>query len=218
MRIRVRLFAAYRERVGRSELEMDMPEGATAGDALRRLAQEYPALQGLLEATAIAVNREYVGLGRDLKEGDEVALLPPVSGGGPFEVTTRQVTADELIPYVVDETVGAVVTFVGVVRGFSRGKKVSYLEYEAYPEMAEAKLAEIGEEIRQRWQIDKVAIVHRVGRLEVGETAVVIAVGSPHRREAFAACQYAIDRIKQIVPIWKKEVWEDGEVWIGREE
>lgn len=134
-----------------------------------------------------------------------------------FEITDRQIVAGELAEVVRSDADGAVVTFAGVVRGVSKGKKVLYLEYEAYKSMAEKKMAEIGKEIRERWEIERVAMRHRVGHLEVGETAVAIAVASPHRKEAFEACQYAIDRIKLVVPIWKKEVWEDGEVWIGRE-
>jgi molybdopterin synthase catalytic subunit len=129
-------------------------------------------------------------------------------------------TSDRLDPAAVaglveDPGCGAVVTFVGNVRRDNEGRDVDYLEYEAYPGMAEAKMAEIGEEIRQRWGLSQVAMVHRLGRCEVGEASIVIAVASPHRREAFEACHHAIDRVKEIVPIWKREVWKDGAVWIG---
>lgn len=134
-----------------------------------------------------------------------------------FEITADPLRHDPLIEAVSAPGVGGVVTFAGNVRLYSRGKRVSYLEYEAYPEMAIRYLRQIGDEIRERWGIDRVAIVHRVGHLEIGETSVIIAIGSPHRKEAFEACHYAIDRLKEIVPIWKKEVWEDGEVWIGLE-
>ncbi|TAK27930.1 MAG: molybdenum cofactor biosynthesis protein MoaE [Chloroflexota bacterium] len=134
-----------------------------------------------------------------------------------FEITERPIAVDQMIKAVEHEGNGAVVTFLGVVRAHSKGKAVRYLEYEAYAEMAVPKLSEIGQEIHQRWGLERVAIVHRVGHLEIGETAVAIAVGSPHRSEAFEACHYAIDRIKSFVPVWKKEVWEDGEVWVGRE-
>ncbi|MBI2865517.1 MAG: molybdenum cofactor biosynthesis protein MoaE [Chloroflexi bacterium] len=134
-----------------------------------------------------------------------------------FEITDKPIAAADLEDLVITNADGAVVTFAGVVRGHSKGKKVLYLEYEAYKEMAEKKMAEIGEEIKARWPIDRIAIRHRVGYLEIGETAVAIAVSAPHRQEAFEACQYAIDRLKRFVPVWKKEVWEDGEVWVGRE-
>ena len=131
-----------------------------------------------------------------------------------FEITTDEISADEVVARLVDPAIGAVVTFVGVVRGTTDGREVRYLEYEAYPEMAEAALHQIGDEIRERWpSIRQVAIVHRVGRLEVGEAAVVIALSAAHRPEVFDALRYAIDRLKEIVPIWKKEVWADGEEW-----
>ncbi|MCL5959798.1 MAG: molybdenum cofactor biosynthesis protein MoaE [Chloroflexi bacterium] len=131
-----------------------------------------------------------------------------------FEITDKPIVAEPLIEYVRSDTDGAVVTFLGVVRNVSRGKNIEYLEYDAYKEMAEAKLREIGEEVKAKWGLERLAIVHRIGRMEIGETSVVIAVASPHRKEAFDACEYAIDRLKEIVPIWKKEVAEDGESWI----
>ena len=134
-----------------------------------------------------------------------------------FEVIDKPISAKEVRDAVWDETAGAIVIFEGIVRRYSRGKRVSYLDYESYKAMAEKKLAEVAAEIHAKWGIEKVAVRHRVGHLEIGDVAVAIAVASPHRREAFAACEYAIDRIKRIVPIWKKEVWEDGEEWIGWE-
>lgn len=131
-----------------------------------------------------------------------------------FEITDKPIVAEPLIEYVRSDTDGAVVTFLGVVRNVSRGKNIEYLEYDAYKEMAEAKLREIGEEVKAKWGLERLAIVHRIGRMEIGETSVVIAVASPHRKEAFDACEYAIDRLKEIVPIWKKEVAEDGESWV----
>lgn len=132
-----------------------------------------------------------------------------------LEITDQPIDPERVIDSVKRDIHGAVVSFVGVVRGYSQGRRVLHLEYEAYPEMAEGILRQIADEIRARWQLEDVAICHRVGRLSVGEAALVIAVGAPHRREAFQACQYAIDRLKQIVPIWKKEVWEEGEGWVG---
>ena len=135
-----------------------------------------------------------------------------------FEITTGEISTDEVVARLNDPAIGAVVTFVGVVRGETDGREVRCLEYEAYPEMAEETLRQIGEEIRARWpSIRRVTIVHRVGRLEIGETAVVIALSAAHRPEMFDALHYAIDRLKEIVPIWKKEVWADGEEWVSEE-
>lgn len=218
MRITVKLFALLREGVGQREMEMEVSEGTTAAQVLQGLVAQHPRLAGSAEACLFAVNQEFVEGETVLKAGDEMALIPPVSGGAAYEITEEEISAAEVARLVEDEANGAVVTFIGVVRRFSRGKRVRFLEYEAYKEMAEKKMAEIGEEIRVRWGLDRVAICHRVGHLEVGTTSVVIVVGAPHRKEAFEACRYAIDRLKRVVPIWKKEVWEDGEIWIGQEE
>ena len=134
-----------------------------------------------------------------------------------FEVTDEALSPQALIDKVAHETLGAIVVFLGVARRFSRGKVIKHLEYEVFREMAAKKIAEIGREIREKWQLDRVAIAHRVGHLEIGEASIVIAVGAPHRRQAFEACEYAINRVKQTVPIWKKEVTEDGEFWIEGE-
>lgn len=134
-----------------------------------------------------------------------------------FKVTEAPLDPQPIVQGVLKESHGAVVTFLGVVRGWSGGRRVLYMEYEAYKEMAEKKLVEIGQEIRQRWQVEDVALYHRVGRLEVGVTSLVVVVAAPHRGEAFAACHYAVDRLKEIVPIWKKEVFEDGGVWVEGE-
>jgi len=131
-----------------------------------------------------------------------------------FEITTDPIDPDALYRQVLRDYNGAVVTFAGVVRDHTGDKRTEYLVYEAYTEMAQKKMAEIGAEVKERWDIENIAILHRVGRLEIGETSVLIAVGSPHRRQAFEACRYAIDRLKERVPIWKKEVGEDGESWI----
>ncbi|MDP2953473.1 MAG: molybdenum cofactor biosynthesis protein MoaE [Chloroflexota bacterium] len=132
-----------------------------------------------------------------------------------YRITREPLQPQALAEKIRNETHGAVVTFEGIVRGLSEGRKVLYLEYDAYPGMAESKLREVGDEIRSRWGVEEVAIHHRVGRVEVGETSLVVVVAAPHRKEAFAACQYAVDRIKEIVPIWKKEVWEGGEEWVA---
>lgn len=132
-----------------------------------------------------------------------------------FEVTEKPLSVTEAVSAVSKRTCGALATFTGVVREFSRGKQVSYLEYEAYPEMAIAKMRQIEQEIRDKWEIEQILIHHRIGHLEIGEASVVIAVSAPHRRQALEACAYAIERLKQIVPVWKKEVSPDGSFWIG---
>ncbi len=216
MRIRVKLFASVRDIVGQSELVLEVPDGTKACALPDRLAGEYPRLRALASFLKVAVNHEYADGERALVEGDEVALLPPVSGGvDAFEITEAPLSLDALATATGQETSGAIASFLGIVRGFARGRKVDHLEYDAYPEMAVAKMRQIGDEIRARWPVDRIAIVHRVGRLGVGEASVAIAVASPHRHEALEACAYAIERLKQIVPIWKKEVWSDGAEWIG---
>lgn len=216
MRIRVRLFASVKDIVGRREVVLDLPEGTTASELLHRFAADHPRLQALLPSLLLAINREYVEATRVLREGDEVAFIPPVSGGSDlYEITPDPLSLDALVVSVMQNTSGAVATFLGVVREFARGRRVSYLEYDAYPEMATATLRQIGEEIRHRWPVGRIAMVHRIGRLSIGEASVAIAIASPHRREALEACAFSIERVKEIVPIWKKEVWTDGAEWIG---
>jgi MoaE-MoaD fusion protein len=206
--VKVRLFAGLRERAGYSEREL-------AGVA--RVADVWPALglgdepDGLL----YAVNREYADAGRELADGDEVALIPPVSGGS-FRVTEEPLSLEAVIDEVTDESAGAVATFLGTVRRESRGRTVLYLEYEAYAEMAESVMAQIAADLEQRYDLWAVAIHHRIGRVEIGEPSVAIAVSAPHRQDALAACKEAIDTLKQTVPLWKKEVYEGGEEWLGR--
>ena len=204
----MRLFAGLRERAGYSEREL-------AGVA--RVADVWPALglgdepDGLL----YAVNREYADAGRELADGDEVALIPPVSGGS-FRVTEEPLSLDAVVGEVADGSAGAVASFLGTVRRESRGRTVLYLEYEAYAEMAEGVMAQIAADLEQRYDLWAVAIHHRVGRVEIGEASVAIAVSAPHREGALAACKEAIDTLKQTVPLWKKEVYEGGEEWLGR--
>jgi len=218
MRVTVRYFAIVRELLGRAVEERELPAGTTAGSLLDELARDHPALERLRRSTMLMVNYQYVSSDHVLAEGDEVALIPPVSGGtGPLAITTDPLDPEAIIQAVAWPGAGAIVTFAGTVREIARGKRVCHLEYEAYPPAAERSFQQIAHEIRERWGIDQVAIVHRVGRVEIGQASVVIAVASPHRAEAFEACRYAIDRVKQIAPIWKKEVYEDGEVWIGSE-
>ena len=207
MTVRVRLFAGLRERAGWSEREL---EAATVADV-------WPALElgdepdGLL----YAVNREYAERERELRDGDEVALIPPVSGGA-FLVTEEPLSLDAAVAEVADERAGAVATFTGTVRRQSRGREVTRLEYEAYAEMAEEVMTRLAADLRDRYELCAVAIHHRVGTLAIGDASVVIAVSAPHRQDALAACKDAIDRLKETVPLWKKEVYEGGEEWIGR--
>jgi len=206
--IKVRLFAGLRERAGYSERELE---------GVAQVADVWPALglgdepEGLL----YAVNREYADAGRMLADGDEVALIPPVSGGG-FRVTEQPLSLEAVVGEVTDESAGAVATFLGTVRRESRGRTVLYLEYEAYAEMAEDVMAQLAADLERRYELWAVAIHHRVGRVEIGEASVAIAVSAPHRQDALAACKDAIDTLKETVPLWKKEVYEGGEEWLGR--
>ena len=208
MRVKVRLFAGLRERAGVAERELE--DVARVGDVWRALGLgEEP--EGLL----YAVNRRYAEREQELADGDEVALIPPVSGGA-FRVTEQPLSLEAVVGEVADESAGAVASFVGTVRRESRGRTVLHLEYEAYIEMAEGVMAQLAWSLGQRYDIWAVAIHHRVGRVDVGEASVVIAVSAPHRQDALAACKDAIDLLKETVPLWKKEVYEGGEEWLGR--
>ncbi|HME90668.1 MAG TPA: molybdenum cofactor biosynthesis protein MoaE [Myxococcaceae bacterium] len=216
MRIQVLYFAAARERAGTSREELEVPEGASVQTAIELIALRHPGLRELLPHLRIAVNLEFGREQDPLPAGAELALIPPVAGGaGLFHVVDRPLDLAEVIAAVSGDEHGGLATFSGSVRGETRGRRVVRLEYEAYGPMAEKVLERIGEEIVQRWPGSRVAIVHRTGTLKPGELAVVIAAAAPHRREAFRACEYAIDRIKADAPIWKKECYEDGEVWVG---
>ncbi len=215
MKVKVRLFASYRERAGRSEVEIDVPRGATVGRLAVEVARRFPDVTRSPEALVIAVNQEYRDHLHGLDDGDEVALIPPVSGGSSLiELSNEPLDPDSVTASVRKPTNGAVVTFLGATRSRTGDRNVRYLEYEAYEPMAERKLAEIADEIRSRWDVQDVAIAHRLGRLEIEDISLVVAVASPHRKDAFEACQYSVDRIKEVVPIWKKEHFEGGEVWI----
>jgi molybdopterin synthase catalytic subunit/molybdopterin converting factor small subunit len=208
VQVTVRLFAALRERAGWSERQLDGVE--RVGDVWPALALgEEPA--GLL----YAVNREYAQPDRALTNGDEVALIPPVSGGA-FRVTADPLSLDAAVAEVGAERAGAIATFSGTVRKSSRGREVTHLEYEAFTEMAEDVMAGLATVLKQRYDLHEIAIHHRIGRVEIGEPSVVIAVSAPHRHDALAACRDAIDELKETVPLWKKEVYEGGEQWIGR--
>jgi molybdopterin synthase catalytic subunit/molybdopterin converting factor small subunit len=207
MSVKVRLFAGLREHAGWSQREV---EAATVADV-------WPALGLGAEPDGLlyAVNQEYAPRDRPLADGDEVALIPPVSGGA-FLLSEEPLSLDRCVDEVRDDEAGAIATFTGTTRRTSRGHSVTELEYEAYEGMAEATMAGIAEEVRTRYNVCNVAIHHRIGRVGVGETSVVIAVSAPHRADALAACREAIDSLKERVPLWKKEVYEGGEEWIGR--
>ena len=215
MRISVRLFAGHRERAGRSEVELEVPEGATVGRLASDVNRRFPGLTEDPDSLVIAVNREYRDHLHKLRDGDEVALIPPVSGGADLiEITREPLDPEAITAQVRKRSNGAVLTFLGTTRAQTADRAVLHLEYEAYEPMALNKLTEIAAEIRDRWDVEDVAISHRLGRLDIEDISLVVAVASPHRKDAFEACQYSVDRIKEIVPIWKKEYFEGGEVWI----
>lgn len=226
LRCQVRYFAIVRERLARDQDLLDLPAGARIDDLLAALVSRHPALAPLVPHLRVAVNRDFAPLERVLADGDEVALIPPVAGGasmsspgtGPaarWAVVDRPISLDEVLAAVEGEAYGGVVTFTGRVRRHSAGRIVERIEYEAYREMAEAKLGEIVAEVEQRCDGARCAIVHRVGTLVVGEVAVVIAVAAPHRAPAFEGCRLAIERLKEAVPIWKKEYDREGGCWVG---
>ena len=204
----MRLFAGLRERAGFSERELE---------GVKRVADVWPAL-GLGEEPAgllYAVNRSYADRESELSDGDEVGIIPPVSGGA-FLLSDEPLSLDAVVREVASDHAGAIATFTGTTRIESRGRQVVHLDYEAYEGMAEQVMAELAEKLKRRYDLCEVAIHHRVGRVGIGETSVVIAVSAPHREAALAACKDAIDSLKATVPLWKKEVYEGGEEWIGR--
>jgi len=206
----VRLFAALRERVGSGSVDVDLPDGAVVGDVWRALdLGEEPS--GLL----FAVNRAYAERAIVLAPGDEVAVIPPVSGGD-FRLSETELSLDAAVSEVRSNEAGAIATFVGTTRARSRDRDVVHLEYEAYEGMAEQVMSELADELKRKHDLCEVAIHHRVGRVDIGGTSVVIAVSAPHREDALAACKEAIDELKVSVPLWKKEIYVGGEEWIGR--
>lgn len=219
MGLEVRLYAVCRERAHTDRVTVELPSDGDTIEGLKvRLGQAVPALLPLLPLVRVAVNQEFAAPGDRVKEGDEVALIPPVSGGsglGPFRLSATPIRAETVEAAVANPEAGAVISFQGTVRARTGEHQVVALEYEAYQGMAERFLRKIGEEIVERWPGSKVSIEHRVGRLLVGEVSVVIAVASPHRAAAFEASRYAIERLKVDVPIWKKEVRSDGSCWVG---
>jgi MoaE-MoaD fusion protein len=208
MRVVVKLFAGLRERAGFAQREIE---------GVERVADVWPAL-GLGDEPAgllYAVNRAYAARDAKLRDGDEVGIIPPVSGGA-FLLSADPLSLDAAVREVADEHAGAIATFTGTTRIESRGRRVVHLDYEAYEGMAERVMTEIADELKRRYDLCEIAIHHRVGRVGIGDTSVVIAVSAPHREAALAACKDAIDTLKEQVPLWKKEVYEGGEEWIGR--
>lgn len=225
MKVQVLYFAYCRDLVGREREWLTLDDSARVSDVLAMCLSERPALETFRRNLLVAVNQEYAQSDQLLADGDEVALFPPVSGGALevealrdyYAITQNSIESAKIIQALKRPEDGAVVVFEGIVRNNSRGKRTRYVEYHGYEPMALKKIREIGERIKSMWDIDGVAITHRLGHLEIGESSVLIAVTSAHRKAAFDACHYAIDLLKKTVPIWKKECFEDGEMWIEGE-
>ena len=220
MRVRVLFFGRLKDIVGRAEDDAELAEGTRVEDLFARYGNRFPELAEFRSSLVASVNQEFAGWRTPLAGGDEVAFLPPVSGGSHavvaddvYELVRTPIRAAEIVAHTKTPEDGAIVVFDGIVRNNSRGRATLYLEYEAYEPMALAKMREIGAEIRQKFPIHRVAMVHRLGRIEIGETSVFIVISSPHRRAAFDACRFAIDTLKRAVPIWKKEYFADGAFW-----
>lgn len=211
-------FAMFREHIGASSEQFSVPAGTTAGDVFTLISERYPALAAMRNSTLVMVNEAYAEADQLLADGDEVALIPPVSGGDPRFVCTDDVLDPRTVEALVaGDDAGALVTFIGSVRNHAHGRQVVSLEYEAYAPAATKMLAQVGSEVEAQWPAVRCAIAHRFGHLYPGDASVVIACSSAHRDEAYAASSWAISRMKEIVPIWKKEHYTDGATWIGSE-
>jgi molybdopterin synthase catalytic subunit/molybdopterin converting factor small subunit len=222
IRITALLFGQAREWAG-SDLDIELEGPATVESAFAKLKSQHPKLAEMERSLLFAVNEEYASLSHPLADGDRLAVLPPVSGGEAegrdlFEITREPIDIAGLRARLLEGDSGAVVIFDGVARNNTKGRRTLYLEYEGYEPMALRTMEQIAGEVRERWSINRIGIIHRLGRADVTESSVVIVVTSAHRRIAFEACHYAIDRLKKIVPIWKKEYFEDGAVWVENEE
>jgi molybdopterin converting factor subunit 1 len=221
MTVNVLFFGVAHDLTGVTQERLEILEGGRLGDLWEECESRFPRLAEIAGSLIAAVNQEIAGRERPLRDGDEVAFLPPVSGGAGnnfCRLTRELILTHDLARELKAPQDGAVVIFEGIVRDHSRDKRTLYLEYEAYEPMALTKMEEVGKEVKQKFPIDRIIQVHRLGRLDIGETSVAIIVTSAHRRAAFGACHYAIDRLKQIVPIWKKEYFEDGAVWAEGEQ
>ena len=208
MRVKVKLFAGLREHAGWSERDIE---------DVTRVEDVWPVLSLGAEPAGLlyAVNKQYVQRDHELAEGDEVAVIPPISGGS-FRLSAEPLSLEAAVAEVRTDEAGAIATFIGTTRVESRGQTVEHLDYEAYEGMAEQVMAEIATALKERYDLCEIAIHHRTGRVDIGENSVVVAVSAPHRQDALAACKDAIDTLKSRAPLWKKEVYEGGEEWIGR--
>jgi molybdopterin synthase catalytic subunit len=216
MHVRILYFALLRDRLGRERETLELPDGSTADDLLARLARENPVVAAARRSLQVAVNQEMVPLSHPLTADDEVALIPPVSGGaGHCRISSEPLAWQEVIDAVSGPGQGGIAVFCGIVRDHNDGKQVIRLDYEAYSEMAQRTMLQIAARIEAATAGARVAMVHRVGSLRVGDTAVLVAASAPHRAEAFAACRAAIEALKREVPIWKKEFSPDGSEWLG---
>lgn len=216
MHVRILYFALLRDRLGREHETLELPDGSTADDLLARLARENPVVAAARRSLQVAVNQEMVPLSHPLTADDEVALIPPVSGGaGHCRISSEPLAWQEVIDAVSGPGQGGIAVFCGIVRDHNDGKQVIRLDYEAYSEMAQRTMLQIAARIEAATAGARVAMVHRVGSLRVGDTAVLVAASAPHRAEAFAACRAAIEALKREVPIWKKEFSPDGSEWLG---
>lgn len=244
--VRVLFFGAARETVGKNEIDLKLRSPTAAASAFEQVLEAFPDLRRFGRSLLFAVNQEYATPDREVREGDELAVFPPVSGGVGgeaerpgnagvlpaaetedghtkkqgddfFELTTEPIDVGAVARRVVRPECGATVTLDGYAREWTRGRQTLYLIYEAYKPMATSEMRRLGRDAHERFAIAHIGIVHRTGRLEIGETSVVIAVSAPHRRSAFEACEWAIRELKRTVPIWKKEFFQDGEVWVEGE-
>jgi MoaE-MoaD fusion protein len=221
MRVRVLFFGILKDMVGKSAEVIEVADGASVRDVLTLYELQVPRLRESLPSLAVAVNQRYGGPDTTLEPDDEVALLPPVSGGAPessyASIVREAIDTQRIVASLKRGEDGAVLVFEGIVRNQTRGRRTLYLDYEAYEEMALGQMETLGRQALQQFQIRDVAIVHRLGRLQIGETSVLIAVASAHRPAAFDACRWLIDTLKRTVPIWKKEYFEDGANWADGE-
>jgi molybdopterin converting factor subunit 1 len=221
MRVRILFFGVLKDLAGKSGETVELREGARVGDLLTHIGSRIPGMKSSLPTLAVAVNQEYAGAATVLKADDEVALLPPVSGGleepRRCSIVRRPIDTSQVLASMKRGADGAGVVFEGIVRNETRGRRTLYLDYEAYEEMAVRQMESLAEQALKQFEVRDVAVVHRLGRLEIGETSVLVVVASAHRAAAFAACRWLIDTLKRTVPIWKKEYFEDGAVWADGE-
>jgi len=215
--IRVLFFGAARDAVEANQMDLAVEAPATVSSAFQSLKTRFSKLERFGRSLLFAVNQEYATPDTELKENDELAVFPPVSGGSQdfFELTKEPINVGEVARRVVLPECGATVTLDGYAREWTKGKRTLYLVYEAYDTMALTEMERLGAEAHRQFEIAHIGIVHRTGRIEIGETSVVIAVSAPHRRAAFQACEWAIKELKRTVPIWKKEIYEGGEEWVA---